>query len=1579
MSFLKTQLKSARDSIASKNYEYAESTCIDILEQNPDNYNALVFLAVAQQNLEQIEKSIKSYKTAIELSPSNPLAYQGLVSLFESQNDKEQLQSALKSLFDVYIATSDVKCLNVLQKRIQLAEETGDQLTCIECMKEMLPESQMCRSFGSELSLPMTHKETLLKLIELCEKRDSNTIKKEIEARRTRLGADPYVVLKVKVENEVALESELDAFYEQLLSLTEDNDEKNALCSKLLGVLCKKLSLLDNSSKPEMFLKIHQLASELVSNDFPDAVAFEFMFETANVNIMTRDVSIAEKAAALSDEHAIAYFAKAYVQWRGNAAAIDKIIEIANMGLEKNSSSIFGHHLLAKLYVMQSNWSTAVDCIQRCKELVVTFMKENPCSLSQVILDLDLMLGESFLNLDKRSISQAFAIYKSVLESYADNIDALNGLGIASCLTNRFEEALEWFEQAMSRDSLNQTAAVEKAWVYYRMDKVERSLEELKHAETVGVTYLTRYRLAKVYWTLGNDYKSDKQYVHACLIDAARLNPKYAPTFCLLGQYYLHVEKDDVRAEKCFAKAVSVDGSNEKSINELYTFWVSRNMIDKVIPLLHKSVTTLPRSFWLWKQLGILSLWLGKHSDAVTQLQMSLRIESKDPIVWTSLGEAYNAEGKYMAAVKALDRALEIDGGYIHAKYLKGKVNQKLGLWTEAISCFKDCVDSLDATYENESSRKIVPALYALADVHFSYAKKQFEDGAYGSCSDNLLSALCCCSQCLPIIQDLQCTFKILGDVCLALVSLTPELMNEQHEQAIRSIMQTSPVVISSESVLFNGMSLEQAESRLDVALCGTTRFYYTALCLALNTKSVAAPSYAHDLSIAYYYSSKTSTCSLEEKERLLEAAIRTIKLAIRASPDKPTYWSDLGVYYMLQDPALCQHCLIKAAELDSQSPSVWCNLGFFYLIHDDADLAKQSFVRAQLVDPDWCMAWFGQGFIASQYNSPEASNLLEQAFDLSTAHIDVLFKFASVCFEKPDSIPSALNLASFCLLKCVERRPEDASIYNMYGLVLERLGRYDEAVWSFEQGLNISQSEAIEENTKYILENKARVQCSAGKFEEACETYSKLVEIGVSNMFVYVGQGIASFFINQLETSLTAFEHALSLVDEMVQMGQDAKDAKRVKNDIVLMLSQVLFALDTPEHIELAKQQLLGCISEEDEDVYPPAVIALAVMGIVQQDWMLAQSAAVELLKITPEQFGSLDKDSDWVLAWLFFKQNENKTAIRFMSKCVHKYPWKAQRWAYLAECIYSLSPSKSGVASDMALSGLSIFDESKSSGLSSTLVGNMYRICGLALLSESKNAGRLKQSKSFICRAIRLCPSDARNWVALGLSELSNGSVIGNSAISLLKTHGNDGVELGLWAHLIKSYALGVDEAIALVDAVTTSAQTCLLKQAGYMLLSRLLIKLHAEDTSMAVQALRNAHELMQETHWDSASLMLADLLKGDKEEALGVYNSILEWTEENSSKRTVTLLRMVQLDPLNEMALRWISEALRLDVYGPCSRYMQNALMIIQQQGVGQEGNSRWNKNMKVILESKGDIDASLIASMQEATDKKQLFIE
>jgi superkiller protein 3 len=46
---------------------------------------------------------------------------------------------------------------------------------------------------------------------------------------------------------------------------------------------------------------------------------------------------------------------------------------------------------------------------------------------------------------------------------------------------------------------------------------------------------------------------------------------------------------------------------------------------------------------------------------------------------------------------------------------------------------------------------------------------------------------------------------------------------------------------------------------------------------------------------------------------------------------------------------------------------TTWTSLGLLYLYHDDAELANEALYRAQTLDPDYHLAWIGQGLVATK------------------------------------------------------------------------------------------------------------------------------------------------------------------------------------------------------------------------------------------------------------------------------------------------------------------------------------------------------------------------------------------------------------------------------------------------------------------------------------------------------------------------------------------------------------------------------------------------------------------------------------
>lgn len=273
-----------------------------------------------------------------------------------------------------------------------------------------------------------------------------------------------------------------------------------------------------------------------------------------------------------------------------------------------------------------------------------------------------------------------------------------------------------------------------------------------------------------------------------------------------------------------------------------------------------------------------------------------------------------------------------------------------------------------------------------------------------------------------------------------------------------------------------------------------------------------------------------------------------------------------------------------------------------------------------------------------------------------------MMYYFSNQCFLQLDDNynQSSLEAALFTLQKCSELRDQTVALNNLFGLFLEKQNRYDFAIAAFEKALlYVSESDILDKAV--IFENYARCLCSMGRFAESIENFRHCLK-DRGDAYTWASYGLSLYFNEMYDESLNAFEKALELSTE--------SDNKNLSNNIRYSLSQVLYALGGEDHIEVAKQQLLKCFADNPDFV--KAIISLCAIGLVLEDWTLAETAAAELLKLDPRILKEFDEDVDLLLCRMFTLTNNRIVSRGFFAKSIHKYPWKANLWSRLAEYEY-------------------------------------------------------------------------------------------------------------------------------------------------------------------------------------------------------------------------------------------------------------------------------------------------------------------
>ncbi|KAI9139040.1 hypothetical protein BKA69DRAFT_696191 [Paraphysoderma sedebokerense] len=210
---VKTLLKSARDKINQKDYPEALEYANQVVDLDPDNYNARIFLGVCYTKLNQFGKAEKEYEEAVKRDKENLMGWQGLAQLYEISKDIDKLMITYHKLMEMYLESQEAaKFWEVTQKLMSLYEEKSMKKKHIAFLQLLTPPNPYHQFLAqsSDLSPPVPSPlELYQKMIALQESYEHEYTKSEINARRYRLGSGGLVKVTADVEREVAMESEV--------------------------------------------------------------------------------------------------------------------------------------------------------------------------------------------------------------------------------------------------------------------------------------------------------------------------------------------------------------------------------------------------------------------------------------------------------------------------------------------------------------------------------------------------------------------------------------------------------------------------------------------------------------------------------------------------------------------------------------------------------------------------------------------------------------------------------------------------------------------------------------------------------------------------------------------------------------------------------------------------------------------------------------------------------------------------------------------------------------------------------------------------------------------------------------------------------------------------------------------------------------------------------------------------------------------------------------------------------------------------------------------------------------------------
>jgi superkiller protein 3 len=916
---------------------------------------------------------------------------------------------------------------------------------------------------------------------------------------------------------------------------------------------------------------------------------------------------------------------------------------------------------------------------------------------------------------------EAKDIFSSILKRATQFTPALIGIGLILEEEEEYAQALEFLEKALSQDPSNGRIGAEAAWCealngdyqtglaklqnyleYPQMDATESRGRELR-AQTL-------YRIGVCMWELdpSKPARKSRHGAYAKFLAAIKANPDYAPAYTKLGIFYEDYNKDRKRARQCFQKAFELSPSEIVAAERLARSFADQGEWDIVEVVAQRVVDsgkarTAPGSkkrgvSWPFSALGVVQMNKLEYQKSIVSFLSALRISPDDYHSYVGLGESYHNSGRYNSAARAFNYAEEPTDGVVmkkadadswFTKYMLANVHREVSEFDEAIFGYEKVIRERPSEFG---------VLIALLQTLVEKAWRCIETGFFGEAAGTATKAIEVAVQtaeCKPGAFNL---WKAVGDA-IAVFTWVQEQLPSLPFKTVGDLLCTPSD--TGEAIDFDvhkdvdGIGKDRAEnlssdqsgekSRLSKAL--------DASILAQKRAIVSSAGDIHAQAVAWYnlgWSEYRAHVCLEQEQSagltmFLRASMKCFKRAIELEAGNAEFWNSLGVVTTTLNPKVAQHAFVRSLHLNERSVRAWTNLGTLYLLQNDQELAHLAFSRAQSTDPDYALAWVGEGIIALLFGDPnEALSHFTHAFELSeSSSLLTKRQYAVSTFDHLISTPSASNNIThliqplFALHQLVFQAPYDIPHKHLASLFMERVGSHDAAIKaltsiceSAEQEYETSESAASLARYAQAKTDLARNLLATREYSSAVEEAETALELlddfedasvlspaalSKTRLSARLTAGLAHFYLSELDACIPYFRTSLE------ETNSDP--------DIICLLAEVLWAKGGAEEKEVAREQLITAVESHSQHV--GIVTLLGAIAVLDSDTETCTAVLDDLQalrtnkSLEQSQITRIEKVCEAISVLL----GGETEVLQEIKRSVVLSPWKHTGWQDLAE----------------------------------------------------------------------------------------------------------------------------------------------------------------------------------------------------------------------------------------------------------------------------------------------------------------------
>ncbi|KAL5423211.1 hypothetical protein PMIN04_004100 [Paraphaeosphaeria minitans] len=990
-------------------------------------------------------------------------------------------------------------------------------------------------------------------------------------------------------------------------------------------------------------------------------------------------------------------------------------------GIEDAKNSALAHCLLGEFYLFLEEYEIAVETTRKGLRLAATEAKRTHLSFQRMRDALNSTLGTALVYYQTpRNHLEAKGIFESILKRKPQFTAALIGIGLILEEEEEYANAVEFLEKALKQDPANGRIGAEAAWCQALSGDYQTGLSRLQdYLEYPQLDALkprgrelraqTLYRIGVCMWELDSSKaaRRDRSGPYAKFLAAIKANPNFAPAYTKLGIFYEVYNKDKRRARQCFQKAFELSPSEIVAAERLARLFANQGEWDIVEVISQRvvdsgKVKTAPGSkrkgvSWPFSALGVVQMNKQEFQKSIVSFLSALRISPDDYHSYIGLGESYHNSGRYNSAAKAFNYAENPSNGVVikkadsegwFAKYMLANVNRELSEFNEAIGGYEDVL--------KERPQEFGVSI-ALVQTLVEKGWRCIETGFFGEAADSATRAIDVALGIAEYKPDAFNLWKAVGDA-LSIFTWVQEKLQQYPGSQVATLLNSKSDIELNWDVHKDVDGIGAG----DLAALSSEKpsTLSTVLRASILAHKRAIASCAHDIhaqAVAWYNLGWTEyrahVCLEQEVAQdsslttYLRAAMRCFKRAIELEAGNSEFWNSLGVITTTLNPKVAQHAFVRSLHLNERSVRAWTNLGTLYLLQNDTELAHQAFSRAQSQDPDYALAWVGEGIVALLFgDTTEALSHFTHAFELSdSSSLITKRQYAMSTFDFLISSPSAssniTNLIQllFALHQLGFQAPYDIPHKHLAALFLERIGNHDSAIQALtticevaEQDYETSESLSALVRFAKAKNDLARNFLATGSYSAAVEEAETALELlsdfdaqanaavlspaafDKTTLSARLTAGLAYYFHGDLDATIPYFRKCLS--------------ATKSDPDIICLLAEVLWAKGGANEKDVAREQLFAAVETHGRHVGIVTLLGAMAVTDEDEDTMAAVKEDLDALRtavdVSPEDLARVEKVLEAISVVLGGEENELDEARR----SVMLAPWKHNGWKELA-----------------------------------------------------------------------------------------------------------------------------------------------------------------------------------------------------------------------------------------------------------------------------------------------------------------------